>query len=174
MNASDKSTVKVCDKYYAIKVRSCSEMAIADGLRKKGYAVLSPSYIEKRQYSDRVRKTDRALFPGYVFVSIDISSLLPLVSTDGVSYVVKTGHSIQPLPDKEVILIESLCKLRDRCRPFAPLQVGQRIAIESGPLSGLEGILVRIGDKDRIVLSVDSVFQSVSVDLHDTKVKALE
>jgi transcriptional antiterminator NusG len=165
-----------CDQngsFYAVKVRVCGELSVAENLRRKGYSVLSPSYVEQRQYSDRIRKADRALFPGYVFVSLDARQLLPLLSTDGVSYVVKSGNTLRPLPDDEVNLLTTLCHLSQQCEPCQPLKVGQRILIEAGPLAGIRGVLSRVGENDRIILSVASIFQSVSVDLRNTAVRLL-
>ena len=157
---------------YAVKVRSRMEVAISGTLRHKGYDVLSPTYIDRKRYSDRVKVVSRALFPGYVFVRTDMKELLPLVSTSGVSYIVRLGGSITPLPEKEVAALESLCRVDDEaCTPCGNLNVGQRVVIESGPLEGLEGILTRIGNSDRLVVSIDSIFSSVSVRLSDTAVR---
>jgi transcription antitermination factor NusG len=159
---------------YAVKVRSRMEESISDALRNKGFEVMSPTYVDRRRYSDRVKVVNRALFPGYVFVRTDMKELLPLFSTAWVSYIVKSGNSPQPLPAREVAALESLCRVDEDCAPCEPLSIGQRVVIESGPLQGLEGILARIGNKDRLVITIDSIFSSVSVDLRDTAVRPAE
>ena len=155
---------------YAVKVRSRMEGSIGVALKQKGFDVLLPTYTDRRRYSDRVKAVSRALFPGYVFVRTEMKELLPLVSTEGVSYIVKSGNAPHPLPQQEVAAIESLCRMDAPCSPCENLNVGQRVTIESGPLSGLQGILTRIGDNDRLVISINSIFSSVSVDLRDTAV----
>jgi transcriptional antiterminator RfaH len=156
---------------YAVKVRTRMEHAISDTLRHKGFDVLTPSYVDRKRYSDRVKVVSRALFPGYVFVRTDVNALLPVVSTDGVSYIVRFGNALKPLPPKEVQALESLCNLEECCAPSESLTVGTRVVIASGPFEGLEGILKRVGTGDRLVVSIDSIFSSVSVDLRDSEVR---
>jgi transcription antitermination factor NusG len=156
---------------YAVKVRSRMEHTITGTLRNKGFDVLSPSYVDRKRYSDRVKIVSRALFPGYVFVRTDAKKLLPLVSTEGVSYIVKTGNALKPLPHKEVQALQSLCNLEEACAPCERLTVGLRVVITAGPFEGLEGILKRVGNSERLVVSIDSIFSSVSVDLSGSEVK---
>ncbi len=155
---------------FAVKVRSRAEISVTGALRQKGFSVLLPTYIDHRQYSDRVKKSKRPLFPGYVFVHLRPQELLGLVSTNGVSYVVKRGNLLQPLPSEEEVALQSLCGLEDDCEPCDHFAVGQRVEIQSGPLKGQIGTLVRFGTKDRLVVSINSIFSSVSVDIKDTAV----
>ena len=160
--------------YYAVKVRSAGEALVAGTLRQKGFEVLAPTYIDHRRYSDRIRKANCALFPGYIFVRMDARELMPLVSTTGVSYIVKSGATLKPLPDDETAAIKSLCQSEVGCLPCTPLQIGQRVSIDSGPLTGLQGILVKTGESSRVVLSINTVFQSVTVDVRDTLITTLD
>jgi transcription antitermination factor NusG len=159
---------------YALKVRPRGELAVGRALKHKGYDILLPTYIDRREYSDRTKKVSCALFPGYIFVRMNAEELLPVVSTEGVSYLVKSGNTLHPLPPEEETVIEALCQFGDGCQPCPNFTVGNRVSIESGPLRGLHGILVRIGKNDRIVIHISSVHKSVSVDLRDTVIKALD
>lgn len=158
---------------YAVKVRSRMEGVISGALKQKGFDVLLPTYTDRRRYSDRVKSVSRALFPGYVFVRTEMRELLPLITTEGVSYIVKSGNAPHPLPQQEVAAIESLCRMTAACSPCENFHVGQKVRIESGPLHGLEGILARIGNNERLVISISSIFSSVSVDLKDTAVTSV-
>jgi len=104
---------------------------------------------------------------------MDAQELMPVVSTQGVSYIVKTGSTIAPLPPEEEITISLLSRMETACEPCASLQPGQRVRIETGPLAGQEGVLVRMDGNDRVVLSVNSIFQSVSVDVRNTQLTVL-
>ena len=153
--------------YFAVKVRSRAEATISGILRRKGYEVLLPTYVCRQQYSDRVKRNNRALFPGYVFVRLHPEHLLGVVCTEGVSYVVKSGNALQPMPFAEEELLVSLSLLGDVCEPCDGPQIGQRVHIRSGPLRNQRGTLVRIGNKERLVLSLESIFSSVTVNLSD-------
>lgn len=158
---------------FAVKVRSRGEASVGAALTNKGFDVLLPTYIDSRRYTDRIKEKQCALFPGYVFVRMHGEELLPLVSTEGVSYIVKLGSMLRPLPQEEASAIEALCNAEARCQPCESFKVGQRVSIESGPLVGLTGILVKVGANDRLIVSINSIFSSVSVDVRDTVLKPL-
>ena len=163
--------------FFAVKVRSKGEENVASALRNKRYTVLSPTYVEIRRYSDRTRRVSCSLFPGYLFVQINPSRFLDVVSTDGVSYVVRTGTELEPLSESEVRAIELLCSVgKDETQSLAPcdyLRIGQRVRIEAGPLAGLEGVLMRTKDKDRVVVTVESLHSSISVEVGSHRISVL-
>jgi transcription antitermination factor NusG len=163
---------------YAIKVRSRREQAIAEALRGKHYEVLSPTYIEQRRYSDRIRRVQSALFPGYLFVRMKSENLLPLITTPGVSYVVGSAKRMLSLTNEEATIIEALCRLsetqRETCEPWTYLRVGQKVRIHTGPLTGLTGILLQMRGKHRIVVSVESLCSSVSVEVGQRDLHVVE
>jgi transcriptional antiterminator RfaH len=157
--------------YFAVKVRSRAEATITDTLRRKGYEVLLPTYVRRQQYSDRMKQNSQPLFPGYVFVRLHAERLLGVVSTNGVSYVVKSGNAMRPLPAAEEQLLHSLSALAGVCEPCKFPEVGQRVHIKSGPLQDQHGTLVRIGNRERLVVSLQSIFSSVTVNLRDVAVQ---
>ncbi len=158
--------------FFAVKVRTRGESNVSKALRLKGFEVLAPTCTLSSALPNSSRKQESALFPGYVFVRLDPRELLPLVKTDGVSYIVRSGSTLAPLPLEEELTVQTLCAGATGFEPYNRFVVGQRVSIDSGPLKGRQGTLVRIGDKDRLVLSLHSIFSSVSVDLRDTLVKA--
>jgi transcription antitermination factor NusG len=159
---------------FAVKVRPRGELAVGRTLKHKGFDILLPSYVDRRRYSDRIKQVSCALFPGYVFVRMNAEEFLAVTTTDGVSYLVRSGRSFQPLPPEEVAALEALCGVDTGCEPCPNFSVGMRVSIESGPLKGLRGVLVRVGKNDRLVININTVFRSVSVDLRDTVISALD
>lgn len=159
---------------FAVKVRSRAETTITGTLRRKGYEVLLPTYTHRQRYSDRFKRSSRALFPGYVFVRLNPEQLLGVISTEGVSYIVKSGNTLRALPPADELLLQSLSTLPDQCQPCEFPQAGQRVQIKSGPLENQHGTLVRVGDQERVVLSLPSIFSSVAVDLGDVAVESVE
>jgi len=156
--------------FFAVKVRSRGEGNVSKALRQKGFEVLLPT-CALQALAKRMRKPDAALFPGYVFVRLDPRELLSLVTTEGVSYIVRNGRSLQPLPLEEELIVQTLCDGASGAEPWNKFVVGQQVTIGSGPLKGRSGTLVRVGERDRLILSLNSIFSSVSIDLRDTVVK---
>lgn len=113
------------------------------------------------------------LFPGYIFCRLDPQHRLPVLVTPGVVQFVGIGRFPVPIDDAEIGAIQSVVRsgLQADPRPF--LDVGQRVRVEDGPLTGLEGILVEVRKRSRIVLSVTLLRRSVAVEVEHEWVRPL-
>jgi transcription antitermination factor NusG len=150
---------------FAVKVRTRGEEVVTNKLRQKGFDVLAPTFTELRRYSDRTCRIVSSLFPGYIFVRMEIQSQLRLLTTDGVSYLVRSGTGCSPLPYYETLAIEALCSESRVCEPCPYLRIGQRVRVESGPFIGVEGVLIRAQNSRRLVISVEALRSSVSIEV---------
>ncbi len=157
--------------WYALKVRTRAEDRTRDGLLAKGYTTFLPTYVESRRYSDRIKKVDTALFPGYLFSRFDATRILPVVTTIGVEYVVGFGGVPQPLPDLEIAALQAVAESGAASQPWPFLRTGQRVRIQLGALTGVEGLLVRTHGEERLVLSVELLQRSISVEIDRTWVR---
>jgi transcription antitermination factor NusG len=54
------------------------------------------------------------------------------------------------------------------------MSAGQRVRIRSGALSGIEGTVVRVKNGLRVVLSLDLIMQSFSVEVKNEELELLE
>jgi len=158
---------------YAFNVRVRGEDSIARTLRDKGYEVLLPSYIQRRHYSDRTKRVKCALFPGYVFAYATIDSMMGILGTPGTKYVLRSGATIAPLLSEDEQAVRALCLVEGECEPCGGLHVGLRVLIEAGPLAGLTGTLTNIRNKDRVIISIESVRRSVMVEVGNTNIRVI-
>ena len=151
------------DRWYALFVRSRHEKVVENSLRSKRYNVFSPSYRTKRKRVDRIAEIEVALFPGYVFCQFDPSKRLPILMTPGVVGVVGRGNRPEPVDDAEISSIRTVALAGRSVQPWPFLRLGQRIRMQSGPLTGIEGIFLRVEDEDHLVVSVTLLQRAVSV-----------
>jgi transcription antitermination factor NusG len=151
------------DRWYALFVRSRHEKTVENSLRSKRYNVFSPSYRTKRRRVDRIAEIEVALFPGYVFCQFDPSKRLPILMTPGVVGVVGRGNRPEPVDDTEIASIRTVALAGRSVQPWPFLRLGQRIRMQSGPLTGVEGIFLRVEDEDHLVVSVTLLQRAVSV-----------
>jgi transcription antitermination factor NusG len=151
------------DRWYALFVRSRHEKTVENSLRSKRYNVFSPSYRTKRKRVDRITEIEVPLFPGYVFCQFDPSKRLPILMTPGVVGVVGRGNRPEPVDDTEIDSIRTVA-LAGRCvQPWPFLRSGQRIRVQSGPLTGIEGIFLRVQDVDHLIVSITLLQRAISV-----------
>ncbi len=151
--------------WFALKVRARSEALVGDLLQRKAYSTFVPTYQECRQYSDRIRKLDSPLFPGYLFCRLDPERRLPVLTTPGVEYILGNERIPEPVPDVEVEVLLKLADSGANARPWPYLRCGQTVQIRYGAFAGVEGLVVQEKGSDRLVLSVTLLQRSVAVEM---------
>lgn len=159
--------------WFALQVRGRREPAVAEHLRCQGYEWFLPLYKCKKVWSDRVKDVESPLFPGYLFCRFDSQMRLPILKTPGVIQIVGNNRQPVPVDEQEIAAIQTLIATGARNQPWPYSKVGDRVRIESGPLSGLEGLLVEFRGSHRLVVSVTLLQRSVAVELHSAVVTSL-
>jgi transcription antitermination factor NusG len=151
--------------WFALRLRSNYERIAAVHLRERGYEPFAPSYRVERRWSDRTKKIDQFLFPGYIFCRFDPNDRLPVLTVPGIVDVVGFGKSPQHIPDDEIERVRRMVESGLPVAPYPYMQVGQAVLIEQGPLAGVEGVLVQVKGKTRLVVSVNLLQRSVSAEI---------
>lgn len=151
--------------WFALQTRSRYEQFAAAHLRSKGYELFLPVYTSRRRWSDRIKELELPLFPGYVFCKFDLLNRLPILVTPGVVQVIGSGKNPIPIDDAEIAALQAVVQSELPRQPWPFLQVGQKVKIAYGPLSGFEGILVNLKGNHRLVLSVGLLRRSVAVEI---------
>jgi transcription antitermination factor NusG len=136
-------------RWFALYAQHRHEKAVASFISGKGLEVFLPLYKTAHRWKDRMKELELPLFPNYVFVLAGSSQRAAVLSTpgeeiDAVRLAVGRGLNAEP-------------------HPF--LRSGDRVRVKSGPLQGLEGILVRKKNFYRLVLSVELLVKSISVEV---------
>ncbi len=151
--------------WFAVQVVPQHEHKVATQLRYKGQEEFLPLTAAHHQWSDRRKLVSRPLFPGYVFCRAKRSSFGTILSTPGVHKIVSFGGTAYPIPEIEIqSLQQALGSGREVC-VTAHLTVGQRVQVSRGPLSGITGIVMRQKNRERLVISVELIMKSVSVEI---------
>jgi transcription antitermination factor NusG len=151
--------------WFALTVHPKHEHLAARGLRSRGFEVYLPLHRSRRRWSDRTKALDTVLFPGYLFCRFDSQDKLRVMVTPSVRGIVRNGRDPIPVDDAEISSIRTLIasgRPIDVC-PF--LRVGQHVRISHGPFESVRGVIVRTDDNWRVVVSVDALGCSISVEV---------
>jgi len=151
--------------WFAILTRTGREKNAALLLRNSGYECYLPVIKLTRQWSDRVKDLELAMFPGYLFCRMNPHNRLPVLITPGVIQIVGVGKTPIPVEEEEITAIQRVGKSGLTTIPWPYLQVGQVARIENGPLQGLSGIVLKIKSGLKLVLSVNLLQRSVAVEI---------
>jgi len=151
--------------WFAVYTVPRHEKAVARQFEVRRIEAFLPSYRSVRRWKNGCRvSVEQPLFPGYLFVSLERSDYIRVLQTPGVLSLVGSGRQPTPLPISEIESLRCGLPLRD-CEPHPYLIAGQRVRIHSGALAGMAGVLVRKKNNLRVVLTVDLIMQSVSVEV---------
>jgi transcription antitermination factor NusG len=104
------------------------------------------------------------LFPNYVFVRINPRERVRILEVPGVLSLVGFGRNPAPLPDFEIEALRSALGYR-KIEPHPYLVVGERVRIKAGPMTGMEGVLLRKKSNFRVVLALDAIMQCVAAEV---------
>ena len=151
--------------WYALQVRSRKENYVASQIQGRGFELLLPTYKSIRQWSDRKKELEQPLFPGYLFCRFDFQDRRPLITTPGVLQIVGNGRMAIPVSDDEISALRLAVASEMPKQPWPYLEVGQRVRVNYGTLTGLEGILVNVKGNHRVVLSVTLLQRSVAMEV---------
>jgi transcription antitermination factor NusG len=160
-------------RWYALHVRERVEKIVSWNLNHKGYEVFLPTYSSRRRWSDRIKVIEMPLFSGYVFCRFYFGERLPILTVPGVQHVVSFGQTVTPVDPTELNALRRAVDSGLACEPWPYLQVGHRVRVENGPLTGLEGFVQDVSKPCKLVISLNLLSRSVAVELDRASVKPI-
>src|SRR5260370_26888231 len=139
--------------WFVVRVKSNLEKSVATSFLNKGLDVFLPAYKSRRRWSDRYKTVDCPLFPGYVFCRVDLNHRLSVMTTPGFLYIVSAGQTPTAVDEVEIARLQAVVRSGLPSQPCRA-RLGQTGLLNSGPLTGLEGILFRVGQEHRAYVGV--------------------
>ena len=163
--------------YYAIQVKTRGEEKFIRIFRKQNPEIDLPLYFPQRSLDirrgGRIKPSLLAIFPGYVFLEIsDKESIYQYQwafrRTLGFYRFLRSNQDIAPLQSRDLELVMHFIKqtgsLAGKSRVY--FDDNARIVVISGPLSGLEGRIIKADKrKGRAKVKLDLYDDSFNIDL---------
>jgi len=151
--------------WYAAYTCANHEKRVAEQLIERAVEHFLPQYESVRRWKDRRVKLQLPLFPGYVFVRLELRNQIRVLQIPSVVRLVGFNGHPAVLPDTEVEALRNGLDARLRAEPHPFLTVGRRVRVKRGPLTGSEGVLVRRKGAFRLVLSLNLISCSAAVEI---------
>ncbi len=152
-------------RWYAVYTMARHEKRVAWDLSQRHLSSFLPTYRTVHRWKDRKKALELALFPSYVFVRAERKDRLHILQVPSVVNIVSFDGQPAVIPDAEIEALRRGLDADMGLQPHPYLRVGKRVRIHSGPMAGQQGILVRRKDRCRVVLSIDFIMRSVSVEV---------
>src|SRR5262245_66635115 len=114
-------------RWYVVRTHAHAEKKAALNLERQGYRVYLPRHLKQRRHARHVETVPAPLFPGYLFVAIDLigQRSRPVMSTFGVAQLLGRGDVPEAVAEG---FVDSLRPSEDHTgfvRVPAPAPLGQ-------------------------------------------------
>lgn len=136
--------------WYLIQTKPRQEARAEEHLLRQHFECYRPVQAQAAATKTR-RLVDEALFPGYLFIRMDLShSWYPIRSTRGVSRIVSFGSLPCPVPDALIEQIQQRLQA-PAPTPAAAFVQGERVLVKTGN-SDLQAIFLSNDGEERAVI----------------------
>jgi transcription antitermination factor NusG len=159
--------------WFAVTTKPNLEKSATAALEGKGLEAFLPFYRVRRRWSDRTKELMLPLFPGYSFCRLDPSHRGLVLTTPGTTGIVRFGDKFAPIPDEQIEAVRQTVNSGLAVQPWPFLRTGQRVAVVSGPLTGVEGIVTELKKEYRLVVSIEMLQRSMAVEISHDWVKTI-
>ena len=160
-------------KWIAVYTKPRHEKTVEKELQKKGFEVYLPILKERRKWSDRKKWVEFPLFRSYIFVKTEIKNALFVLQTLGVVKVVKFGGEVAVIQNDSIQAIKLMIEGGYRPEATDYFVKGDPVEVKDGPLKGLVGEVIRVDNHDRLLVRVDAIQHSVSVQINRAFLKSV-
>ncbi len=147
------------NRWYAVQTKSRQEQIARENLVRQEFRVHLPLIrMAKKRRRGRWQTVTEALFPGYLFVELDllIQNAAPIRSTRGVLGLVRCGVTPLPVPPA---LMEQLLAASNGDEALIDaesfIKPGDRVELVEGPMAGLTAIVQEKTSEKRVLLLLD-------------------
>lgn len=161
--------------WYAVHCKPHFEFEVASYLKGAALETYLPVFDELHRWSDRNKVVHVPVFPGYVLVRFaDVpGSRTIILRNSGVLRILGHGKFIEPVPEEQIQAVRRLLAGPGPCEAHPLIQEGQPVRVKRGALKGLEGLLARIKNSTRLVVSMELLGRSVSAEIGAEDVEAI-
>lgn len=163
--------------WYACYTRARHEKQVEVQLRQRGLESYLPLVQQIRQWSDRKKAVQFPLFPSYVFGRFTLSEVHAVLTTPGVSTIVRANGYPTPIPERDLENVKTFVSalaesgIQPDARPF--LAEGQWVRVLEGPFEGVEGVVVERRGRKRVLVGLAAIGQGLEVDIDTRLVKPI-
>jgi len=151
--------------WYAVYTIVRHEKSVNAALTKKAIKTFLPIKKVVSRWKDRKKEVSIPLFPGYIFANSPEEARLNILNTQGVIRILGTYGELTPVPEEQIEFIKALLKTNLNYDPWPYFAEGKEVIVVKGPLEGMCGKIVERRGEFRLILSIDLIQRSISVEV---------
>jgi transcription antitermination factor NusG len=151
--------------WHVLYTRHQHEKSVNRVLENRGFETFLPLCRTASRWKDRTKIIDRPLFPCYVFFRMTENEWLTVLKTPGVHMIVAGGNGPAIVPEEEIDALRRLTQSAGIVEPHPFLRSGDRVRVKSGPLEGMEGILIRKKNMCRLIVGIEILGKAAAAEI---------
>lgn len=159
-------------QWWVLHTKPRTEKLIATALRRRDVAHFLPLVRRLRRWGKRTRSVDIPLFPGYVFLCGDAEARLAALKTNRIANVLEVGDQARLRAD--LMQIRQALASGEPMDLYPRLYQGARCRIKSGPLAGIEGVVLRRPNLWRVYIAVHFIAQSAELEVEPALLEVID
>lgn len=147
-------------EWVVVRTRPRCEKAVERFCRTERIETFLPLLHRTHRYGGRVRTFSSPLFPGYVFALLRPERLDQLRGQANVARLLRTDD--QAGLARQIGSIRQALTTNEVVEVLPYLTEGRTVVVTSGPMKGVEGVVVRLKNKSRVIVNVEMIQQAVA------------
>lgn len=160
--------------WYALYVRARHERKVYERLVSKNIETFMPNRRVLRQWSDRKKWVEEPLFNNYIFIKIALKNRVLVLQTDGAIRLVTFASIPAVIPEWQIDAIKKILVITDEIEVLEKFLTGEEIEVQTGPFTGLRGIIKQLRGTTRLYISIEAIGRAVGVEVSRKDVKKIK
>ena len=147
------------------------EKRVEEHFRVREIESFLPLYQTKCQWKNgSKRMLQLPLFSSYILVRIDRGGHLPVLAVPVVISIIGRRREGLPVSDSYIHFLREGLR-QGKIEPHTYLTEGARVRIRFGVMAGMEGVLLRTKNNFRVVLTLEMIMRSITVEVETDDVE---
>lgn len=159
------------EKWQVIHTKPQCEKKLADYLKRNGFFYYLPQIDSVRHYKYRKVAFTKPMFPGYIFVRLDIKDKSNVLISGFVVNFLKVPSEQELLEDLLPIYTGKQKEAEFTAAKW--LEKGWQVEIFSGPMKGMKGVVESQSRLSEVTLQVNILRQAVTVRVNPKDVRVI-
>ncbi len=162
------------ENWYAVYTRPRHEKKVYESLREMKWEAFLPMVTRVRLWKDRKKKVAMPLFSSYLFARFDYKYRYDLLHISGVVKIVNFKGTPAVVPEWQIDALKQMLKNPEKLQLENYMRCGQEIEVIDGVFKGMRGAVKVVKGTTRLLVTIEGIQQTVSVELDSSYVKKIE
>ena len=161
--------------WFLAQYKPNSQNVAKRNLERQGFAVFLPLQEETKRTRGRFVTQMRPLFPGYLFVALDIGTgpWRAVKSTLGITRLVSLGGEPTPVSRDLVSQLQQRCDPDGKLIPAQALKPGDQVTLAKGPFVNFVARIEHLAPDRRVWVLLELMGQQTRVAVRSDQIRAM-